>query len=74
MPTIIHFRDRCIGCNTCVEHDPDKWEISTVDGKSNLKKAVDKKGVFVLKVNSIEAEKNKKAAQDCPVGIIKVQE
>ena len=74
MPTIIHFRDRCIGCNSCVEHDPFLWNISEVDGKSNLKKAIDKKGVFVLKVNAIEAEKNKKAAEDCPVGIIKVQE
>ena len=70
MPTIIHFRERCIGCNSCVEHDPLLWNISEVDGKSNLKKAIDKKGVFVLKVNSVEAEKNKKAAEDCPVGII----
>jgi ferredoxin len=57
-----------------VEHDPSLWNISAEDGKSCLKGALEKKGVFVLKVNSIEAQKNKKAAEDCPVRIIKIQE
>ena len=72
MPQIIHFRDKCIGCNSCVEHSPEFWKMSDKDGKSILLRSIEKKETFVLKVNSIEAEDNKKAAKDCPVNIIRI--
>ena len=72
MPTIIHFRDKCIGCNSCAEIAPEFWEISQEDGKSNLKQSIAKKGIFQRKIHSADLEKNKEAANSCPVTIIQV--
>lgn len=72
MPKIVHYRDNCIGCNSCVEHSPEHWEMSKEDGKSNLKGSEKKKEVFVLQISEVEVEKNKEAAEDCPMNIIKV--
>ncbi len=74
MPKVIHFRDKCIGCNSCVELAPKYWEMSDDDGKSNLKKAEFKRSCYVLKIDDIDLEQNKKAARDCPVNIIKIEE
>ena len=74
MPKIIHYRDRCIGCNSCVEHAPEQWTISKADGKSNLLGAEKKKDCFVRLISTVELEANKRAAQDCPVHIIHVIE
>ena len=74
MPKIIHYRNNCIGCNSCVEHDPSKWNISQKDGKSDLLGSKEKKGVHILEISQDEVERNKKAAKDCPVRIIKVEE
>ncbi|MBS3175710.1 ferredoxin [Candidatus Woesearchaeota archaeon] len=74
MPKIIHFRNNCIGCNVCVEHSSQHWEISREDGKSNLKGAEQKKGIYILSISALEVEKSKQAANDCPVKIIQVVE
>ena len=74
MPKIIHYRDRCIGCNSCVEHAPQYWIISKADGKSCLLGAVKKKDCFVRTISTVEVEANKRAAEDCPVHIIQVIE
>ena len=71
MPKIAHYRDKCIGCNSCVEHDPARWEIDE-DGKSILKGAEDKRGVWVATIREDEVSLNKKAAKDCPVNIIRM--
>jgi len=71
MPKIIHFRENCIGCNSCVEHCPLYWFIDT-DGKSTLKKSTEKNGVYVRDILDVEVEANKRAAEDCPVGIIRI--
>ena len=34
MAKIIHYRNKCIGCNSCVEQAPSRWSISDEDGKS----------------------------------------
>ncbi len=69
---IIHFRDACIGCGSCVETSPGNWEMNAEDGKACLKRAVQKNDVFVAEIADIEIEDNKYAAQCCPVGIIQV--
>ncbi len=74
MPKIIHYREKCIGCNSCVEHAPSFWKMSTKDGKSDLRDATEKNGVFIREISIATVEENKKAAKDCPVKIIKVLE
>jgi ferredoxin len=72
MISIIYRREKCIGCNYCVEIAPGRWVMSKKDGKSNLIGAKGKKGVFTLKVHEGEAEVNQKAAEVCPVKVIVV--
>ena len=42
-------RDKCIGCNYCVEMAPVQFQMSKKDGKSVLLKSQDAKGFFTLK-------------------------
>ena len=72
MVKLIHIRERCIGCNSCVEHAPNYWRISETDGKSELIGGVRKGETFVREITQIELEPNKKAEEDCPVRIIKI--
>jgi len=72
MPKIIHYRENCIGCNTCVEHVPKQWNISFEDGKSDLIGSIKKKEVHILEISTVELENNELAAKDCPVSIIKI--
>lgn len=74
MPKIIHYRERCIGCNSCVEHAPAYWKISKADGKSCLLGSEKKKDCFVRVISTVEVDANKHAAHDCPVHIIQVIE
>lgn len=73
MPKIIHFRDNCIGCNSCVEHAPDYWDIEE-DGKSTLARATYKDGIGILDICDVEVPKNLLACHDCPVHIIHLQD
>lgn len=70
---IIHYRDNCIGCNSCTEHAPGNWEIDPVDGKARLKRSVETDGTFVAEISEPEVEANKLAARDCPAGIIRIE-
>ena len=73
MVIITHQRDKCIGCNYCVELAHAQWRMSKKDGKSVLLGAVNKKGFHTAKVYDDEVfEDNVKAAEACPVNIIKV--
>ncbi|NMM48459.1 ferredoxin [Marinigracilibium pacificum] len=74
MVIIIHQRDKCIGCNYCVELAPERWRMSKKDGKSVLLGGVNKKGFWNVKVNEDELNSNKRAADACPVNIIQVRE
>lgn len=69
---IIQYRDNCIGCNSCAENAPGNWEMDPIDGRANLKRATEKDGVFIAEISELEIEANKKAAQDCPMGIIHI--
>ena len=68
-------RDKCIGCNYCVEMAPGHFQMSKKDGKTVLLHARDKKGFFTVKSNDesiFEACDN--AAKACPVKIISVKQ
>jgi ferredoxin len=41
---LIHYRNRCIGCNACVEIAYQRWRMSKKDGKAVLLGAIEKKG------------------------------
>lgn len=75
MVVITLQRNKCIGCNYCVELAPEHFRMSKKDGKSVLLKSTDKKGFFTLKSpdHSI-AENAEAAAKACPVKIISVKE
>jgi ferredoxin len=73
MPLIIHQREKCIGCNYCVEIAPEQWRMSKKDGKSVLLGAVNKKGFWSVKISDYQVEANEKAALSCPVKVIQVR-
>tara|TARA_Y100000310_G_C20255685_1_gene611223 strand:- start:405 stop:629 length:225 start_codon:yes stop_codon:yes gene_type:complete len=72
MPTIVHFREECIGCNSCVEYASGYWKISDEDGKSVLIRGKKKGKTHVLPITKDELKENELAARDCPVKIIKI--
>ncbi len=74
MVVITLQRNKCIGCNYCVELAPNQFQMSKKDGKSVLLHATDKKGFFTLKSNEnhiLDACEN--ASKACPVKIISVK-
>lgn len=66
-------RKKCIGCRLCVEYSPENWTMSRKDGKSILINSKEKNGFFTLKTVDNNYIENKKAADECPVNIIKVK-
>lgn len=70
---ISHKRDKCIGCNACVEAAEDRWRVSRRDGKCTLVGGIEKKGIYTIFVDNHEYEANMMAAKNCPVKIIKVE-
>ena len=67
-------RNKCIGCNYCVELAPDHFRMSKKDGKSVLLRSIEKKGFFTLKspdYSILDACEN--ASKSCPVKIISVK-
>jgi ferredoxin len=73
MITIIHQRQKCIGCNYCAELAPEFWRRSKKDGKSVLMGSKEKKGFWSVKIPESGREKNDNAAKACPVKIIQVR-
>ena len=74
MVIVTQIRERCIGCNYCVEIAPAYWRMSKKDGKSVLLGAKEKKGHFTIKTGDEDFDENQKAAKACPVNIIKVSQ
>ena len=74
MVIISQQRDKCIGCNYCVELAYDRWRMSKKDGKATLLEGKNSKGFYTAKVGDEEFESNLKAANACPVNIIQVKQ
>jgi ferredoxin len=73
MISISHHRQKCIGCGYCEEVAPYRWKMDTIDGKANLIGAIKKRDFFNYQSTDEELEDNLKAAELCPVKIIKVE-
>ncbi|MBE7629353.1 ferredoxin [Tenacibaculum piscium] len=68
-------RNKCIGCNYCVEVAPAQFQMSKKDGKSVLLYATEKKGFFTLKTpDDTIFEASLEAKKACPVKIIEVKQ
>ena len=74
MVIVTHQRDKCIGCNYCVELAYEYWRMSKKDGKSTLLGAQNKKGFHTARLEEDALIPNLKAAEACPVNVIKVKE
>ncbi|MFI5196286.1 MAG: ferredoxin [Chitinophagales bacterium] len=72
MPKILQHRAKCIGCNLCYEIWPVRWRISRADGKCTLIDGIAKKGIWQAIISADELSQNQKAAQACPVKIIRI--
>lgn len=72
--TVTHYRKKCISCGSCALEAPQSWSMSEEDGFSILEGAKDKGQFWVGKILEEDLEDNKRAAQNCPVNIIKVIE
>lgn len=73
MVIISHQREKCIGCNYCVEIDDHRWRMSKKDGKVTLIQGENKKGFYTARVENIEIDNAEKAAEVCPMNIIHVK-
>lgn len=73
MIRIVQQREKCIGCNACVEAADYRWRISRKDGKCTLIGGKNKKGFYSMVAGDDEYEDNLAAAKHCPVNIIKVE-
>ena len=71
MSKVIHQRDKCIGCGTCVAVCPSFWHMGD-DGKASLKDAKDVgNGKFELDV--VDVSCSQEASVACPVQIITIE-
>lgn len=73
MIQITQQRERCIGCNACVEAAPERWRMNRRDGRCTLVGGREKKGFHTVNVPDFEREENELAARNCPVNIIWVK-
>ena len=75
MVVITLHRNKCIGCNYCVELAPEQFQMSKKDGKSVLLRAKEKKGFFTVKsFDESIYEPSLEAKKACPVKIIEVKQ
>ncbi len=68
------LRNKCIGCNYCVESAPDLFRMSRKDGKAILLNAYEKRGFYTLKLdNPLFFPQAERAEEVCPAKIIQVK-
>ena len=68
---IRHYRPNCIGCTACASIAPKFWEMSDLDGKSDVigsKMGVD--GWEEMEIVEEDFKCNLDAAEACPVNVI----
>lgn len=73
MIRITQQREKCIGCNACVEAANYRWRISRKDGRCTLIGSIEKNGIASVIVGQDEFDDNTIAAKNCPVRIIRLQ-
>jgi len=73
MVRVFHQRNKCIGCNACVEAAKGRWRMSRKDGKSILIGGKENKGIYSVIINDFEEEEMREAAKNCPSRIIRVE-
>lgn len=73
MVIVTHQREKCIGCNYCVEVAPHLWRMSKKDGKVTLVGGVEKRGFYTLRAPDYELDTLRASARLCPVKIIDVR-
>lgn len=73
MVQIIYYRNKCIGCNACVEVADSRWRISQRDGKCVLIDGVEKKGIYIAHVGNSELPDGLRAAASCPLKCIQIR-
>lgn len=69
---LFHYPENCIGCNACVLNAPLTWQMNDETGKSELIHGKVKGKVCQVQLREDEIESNIKAAEACPMRIIKV--
>ena len=74
MIRLLQHRHKCIGCNDCVEAAPFRWRLSKKDGKCTLIGGKEKKGWYSVVISEDEKEENIRAAKNCPVNIIRLED
>jgi len=68
---IRHDRPNCIGCSACASIAPKFWEMSDLDGKSDIIEAkMDEDGWEELAISEENFQCNLDAAEACPVNVI----
>lgn len=71
--TIIHERNECIGCGSCVLIAPHQRHMNHDDGKSCLKGATRKGNKYMVgQIDEDDTDINREVADACPVSIIRV--
>ncbi|MGC1630567.1 MAG: ferredoxin [Gelidibacter sp.] len=74
MVVITLQRNKCIGCNYCVEMAPGQFQMSKKDGKTVLLHAIEKKGFHTLRSSDYSIrEAFENASNACPVKIINIK-
>lgn len=68
---IRHDRPNCIGCNACASIAPTFWEMSPMDGRSDvIGSTKDAEGWEELEISEADYETNMNCAEACPVNVI----
>jgi len=68
---IRHDRPNCIGCTACAAIAPRFWEMSDLDGKSDIIGAtMGADGWEEMDISEEDFPLNKDAAEACPVNVI----
>ncbi len=71
---VIFDRETCIGALACNAVAPELWELAD-DGKVDLKGATQREdGKWELIIDESQLNKNKEAADSCPVYAIVIEE
>jgi len=69
---IQHDRPGCIACGACAAVAPEFWEMSHVDGKSDLKGCTKVGEQEHRDLKPEEEAANREAAECCPVNVIHI--